>query len=230
MKKVAFIIFIIAIFLCSCSRKDDTKYPEFSKTKWGMSMDQTLNAYEITEKDTSYYKEGILFIIKGYELFGEKTSEIQFIYKDFKSGNPVLCAVQAAYPESTDMNNVLKKMQKAYGKTVSDIIIYGQFKIFDDKIPEKRHTESEHLKLWASSSVIQSISEKERENYRDRWINYQPGLNDENWDTFYQNARMVTVVWSDDDEFSSLKENTLAFNAYNLVVYNEIKSQLYDQK
>jgi hypothetical protein len=229
MKKVAFIMFIVTILLCSCSRKEDTDYPEFSRTKWGMSMDETLNAFGIMEKDTSYYKDGSVFTIKGYELFGEKTSEIIFNFIDLKNGNPVLCAVKATYPEITDMNYVLKKMQKAYGKTVSDITIYDLFQVFEDKIPEKRYTESEHLKLWASRSVIQSIPDKELENYRDRWENYQTGLNDENWDTFSQNARMVTVVWSDNGEFPSLKKNSLAFNAFNLVVYNEIKSQLSDQ-
>ena len=228
-KKVVFIIFIVAILLYSCGTKGDTDYPEFLKTKWGMSMEETLNAYEITEKDTSYYKDGTMFNIQGYELFGEKTSEIQFIFKDFKNGKPVLYTVLAAYPESTDMNHVLKKMQKAYGKTVSDITINGQFQITQDKIPEKRLTESEHLKLWASKSVIQSIPGKESDNYRERWKDYQPGLNEENWDTFHQNARLVTVVWSDDEELSSFTKNIIAFNAYNLVVYNEIKSQLSDQ-
>lgn len=230
MKKIIFIIFLAAILLCSCSRKKDGDYPEFPKTKWGMSMDETLNTYGISEKETSYYNEGSVFSIKGYELFGEKTSEIIFNFIDLKNGNPVLCSVKATYPESTNMDNVLKKMKKAYGKTVSNISIYDLFQVFEDKIPEKKYTESEHLKLWAGRSVKEFISEKEKENYRDQWETYQPGLNDENWDTFSQNARMVTVVWSDNGEFPSLEKKSLAFNAYNLVVYNELKKQLYNQE
>jgi len=228
MKKIAFIIFIASILLCSCSRKEDSDYLEFPKTKWGMSMEETLNAYGITEKNTSYYDEGSTFIIDGYELFGEKTSKITFNFIDLKNGKPILCAVRATYPDSADMNQVLKKMQKAYGKMVPDIHLYSLFQVLDDELPERKYTESEHLKLWGSKSVIQSIPEKERESYRDRWKNYQPGLKDENWDAFSQNARMVTAIWSDNGEFPTLEKNALDFNAFNLVLYKEIKGQLSD--
>ncbi|HCA70375.1 MAG TPA: hypothetical protein DEP17_08285, partial [Lachnospiraceae bacterium] len=123
---------------------------------------------------------------------------------------------------------VLKKMQKAYGRTIPVVHIYSLFQTLGDELPEREYTESEHLKLWANKSIIQFIPEKERENFRDRWKNYQPGLKDENWDAFSQNAKMVTVVWTDDGSPSNEK-NILDFNAFNLVVYNEIKSQLSDQ-
>lgn len=46
---------------------------------------------------------------------------------------------------------------------------------------------------------------------------------------FSQNAKMVTVVWSDNGEFPSLEKHALDFNGYNLVVFNEINSQLSEQ-
>lgn len=121
MKKVVFIIFFVVTLLCSCSKNTHSAYLEFPKTKWGMSMNETLNSYGITKNNTSYYKEDFVFTLKGHELFGENTSEIIFNFIDLKTGKPVLCDVKVSYPENTDMTNVLKKMQEAYGKTVSDI-------------------------------------------------------------------------------------------------------------
>lgn len=231
MKKIIFLILLVAIFLCSCSSKKDIDYLEFPKTKWGMTMDEALNAYGITEKDgLDYYEEGSVFVIKDYKLFDEKTSKITFNFIDLKDGNPVLCAVNVTYPENTDMSKVLKKMQKAYGEMISDISIYDLYQVHDDIMTDKKYSESEHLKLWADKSVIELIPENEINNYRDEWKNYQPRLSDENWDIFSKNARMVTVVWSNDGEFPSLEKNSLSFNAYNLVVYNELKSRLSHQE
>ncbi len=231
MKKVLLILFLLAqILLCSCSKKADSNYPEFPKTKWGMSMNETLDAYKISKKDTSYYEEGLGFTLKGYKLFGEKTSEIIFSFIDLKDGNPVLCAVNVTYPDNTDMINVLKKMQKKYGKTISAVTIYDLYQAIETKIPVRDYTESEHLKFWADEPVIKYLPEKENEIYRDHWKPYQPGLNAETWDTFTQNARMVTVVWSDNGEFPSLEKNSLTFKAYNLIVYNFLKNRLSNQK
>jgi hypothetical protein len=55
----------------------DSDFLEFSKTNWGMSMAETLDAYGISEKDTTDYIEGSAFTINGYQLFGEKTSKIK---------------------------------------------------------------------------------------------------------------------------------------------------------
>ena len=193
-------------------------------------MMETLKACGITKKDTDYYKEGSVFTLKDYELFGEKTSLIIFNFIDLRDGNPVLCMVNVTYPDSTDMSKIFKKMQKKYGKTISTVTIYDLYQAIETKIPVRDFTESEHLKFWADEPVIKYLPEKENENYRDHWEPYQPGLNAETWDTFTQNARMVTVVWSDNGEFPSLEKNSLTFKAYNLIVYNSLKNRLSNQK
>ncbi|GKX27530.1 hypothetical protein SH1V18_00100 [Vallitalea longa] len=230
MKKVAFIIFTTVILFCSCSKKADSDYKEFPKTNWGMSITETLNAYEISKKDTINYRENYSFTIEGYELFGEKTSMILFNFIYFEKENPKLCAVRVNYPESADMNNVLKEMKKEYGETVSNISNYYLFGAFENKLPVYKYTESDHLKLWANKkSVIESIPENQHVDYRNLWKNYQTSLRDDNWDTFSQNANMVTVVWSDNGEFPARENYALDFYAYNLVVFNEINRQLTNQ-
>lgn len=231
MSKFTFIIVVAIIFLCSCSKRADSSYPEFPNTKWGMTMSEVLNAYGITEKDTSYYDDNNAFSIKGYELFGEKTSEIIFDFINLKQGDSKLCSISVTYPDNADMNSVLKKMKNLYGDTVPEISIYDLFQIFEDKLNVRKYSAADHLKLWASKkSVLESIPNKGNGQYKDIWKNYQTSLSDENWDTFSQNAKMVTIVWSDNGEFPSTGKNTLNFNGYNLVVYNEIKSKLSIQQ
>lgn len=196
-----------------------------------MTMSEVLNAYEITEKDTSYYDDNNAFSIKGYELFGEKTSEIIFDFINLKQGDSKLCSISVTYPDNADMNSVLKKMKNLYGDTVPEISIYDLFQIFEDKLNVRKYSATDHLKLWANKkSVLESIPNKGNGQYKDIWKNYQTSLSDENWDTFSQNAKMVTIVWSDNGEFPSIEKNTLNFNGYNLVVYNEIKSKLSIQQ
>lgn len=231
MKKVIFVLIIAVLLLCSCNSKENSENLEFLNTKWGMSMVETLDAYGVTEKDTSYYKEGSAFIIKDKDLYGEKTSEIIFNFVNFDAESSKLCAVSVIYPDNADMDKIYKEMKKEYGKTVSNISIYNLFTPFEDTLSEKKYSESAHLKLWASNkSIFQSISEQERESYCDLWKNYQTALNDENWNTFSQTAKMATVIWTDNAEINSIDKNSLEFNGYNLLVYDEIKNQLSNQK
>lgn len=231
MKKVVFVIFASVILLCSCSKNTQSDYLEFPKTKWGMSMAETLDAYGISEKDTCYYDEDYIFGLEGYQIFGEKTSIIFFNYIYFEKGKNKLCNIEVNYPESADMNNVLKEIKKAYGETVSEVTNYSSYQIFEGRIPKREFSESDHLKCWANKkSVSQSIPENQLADYCNVWKNYQSGLNDDNWDTFSQNAKLVTLVWSDNGEAPSPEDNAVDFNAYNLVVFDEIKSQLSDQQ
>lgn len=232
MKKMIFIILpIVAVLLALLflfSNKEDMHGLEFPKTAWGISAEEVLDSYGISQEDVSRSQEvgrGSMFTIEDKELFGEKTSEINFQFLDFgDNGNMGLCYVRVTYPEDADMDHVLEKMQEVYGKTVSDVSIYEQNSALgNETIHAKDYTESELLKIWADRCIADFISEKESESYRNLWTFFQPGLNEENWDAFRETARMVTVLWNIEDW------RTLEFNAYNLCVYNELKSQLSGQ-
>lgn len=226
MKKTVFLIFVllISLSLFSCSKKEGTDSLEFPKTIWGMSPDDVLDSYGITKEGTSSYNEagrGIAFRIDGYSLFGEESSYIIFNFIDFAdNGTRSLCNVRAFYPESADMEHVLAEMKKAYGQTVPSVISYDLYQMYDE-LQERSYTESEQLKIWAKSPVIDMIPENELEDYGVLWEFFQPRLKEDNWTDFFQNARTVTVIWQDKEEGKSLD-----FNAYNLLVYNELKSRL----
>lgn len=229
-KKRIFIIFLIVailllLILFLFVRKEAVHDLEFPKTAWGISAEEVFDSYGISQADVSRSQEagrGSMFTIEGKELFGEKTSEINFQFLDFgDNGDMGLCYVRVIYPEGADMNHVLEKMREVYGKTVSDVSIYEQNSALgNETIHAKDYRESDVLKIWSDKCIADFISDKESESYRNLWAFFQPGLNEENWGEFCETARMVTVLWNNDDW------KTLEFNAYNLCVYNELKNQL----
>jgi hypothetical protein len=194
-----------------------------------MSMVDVLKAYGITKDDTINYDEDNAFGIKGYKLFGEETDIIMFSFLNFEKGKPKLVAVKVTYPEGSDMNKVLKEMKKLYGDTVSDISIFDTF-LMTDELKERKFTESEHLALWVSEkSILQTISGKNSEDYKELWKKYKYGLKEDTWDIFSKNSKLVTVAWTDNGEYPSKSKYALDFDAFNLVASNEIKNQLSDQ-
>lgn len=228
--RIFLILFISVILLSGCSKGTEYAVFQFPDTKWGMSMTEVMKAYKVSEKETSYYDKDNTFFIPGRELFGVKTKNIEFYFINFTKGDPKLCAVRVTYPDTADMKQLQKNMQKTYGGTVSDISIYGLFQIFDDSLPVRNYSETDHLKLWSGKTVSELIPADENTEYRDIWKKYQPGLKDDNWISFIQDANPETVVWSDNGEFPALKKNALYFHGYNFVVYQEIKNQISGQK
>lgn len=232
MKKVisaSLMCFFVILLLFTCSQRKNTEVLEFPNTPWGISADEVFDLYGITKADTTLYDEmsrSIVFTIDGFEAFGEKTSKILFNFGDFAgNGEKGLCRVRVSYPEGTDMNKILKKLENMYGENVSDVVVYSKLSVFgNDKLSENRYQESEEVKLWADRFLADMIPEDEAEYYERGWEIFQDELTRENWDEFSQNARMVTVIWSIEED-----RNTLDFDAYNLGVYTALKSQQEEQ-
>lgn len=231
MKRTVLIMFLIILLslLCACHKTENPDNLEFPKTTWDMNMEEVLDSYGITKKDTNFYRESSKapsFMIEGYKVFGKEATQIVFNFIDLENNeNEVLCMVKVIYPENTDMNHVLEEMKKTYLDTVSEISLYDLFQPLEDSITEIKYQDSENTKLWAGSPIAELIPEKESEAYRDLWIDFQPNLNADNWDMFSQNARTVAVVWSHEEDM-----NMLSFYAYNLAVYNHLNSQLSEQQ
>lgn len=228
MKNFVIILVFVTLLLCSCGTSKNTAYLEFPQTTWGMSAQEVLDAYGITKEDTAAYEEGernTYFMLKDQELFGEKTANIAFNFLDLGSGRQELCAVRVFYAEDADMNKVLAKMEKTYGDTIPELTSYFLLSPLGDGIlTPSEYTESEHLKLWGSSTLKETISEEEMQNYAPLWEEHQPGLDADSWQEFSENVRLVHVTWNDDERPG------LDFDAYNLAVYNELTRQLSEQQ
>lgn len=223
-------IVIVAFVICGCnntSEKQNSKNSrlEINDITWGMTVEDTLDAFNATRETASSFYENstgaVAQIENGYEMFGEKTEQIILQFLDFKKGNGIkkLCQVDIVYPENADMKSVLNKMKEAYGDTENKITIYGMFQaLSDEQLPQYDYQESDNLKLWGDSP-IESIIPKENFEEKEKW----PG--------FSKNARLTTAVYaSEKNAYPSFQKNGVSFNAYNLLVLEEIKSQISKQE
>ena len=236
-------IVIVAFVICGCnntSEKQNSKNSrlEINDITWGMTVEDTLDAFNATRETASSFYENstgaVAQIENGYEMFGEKTEQIILQFLDFKKGNGIkkLCQVDIVYPENADMKNVLNKMKEAYGDTENKITIYGMFQaLSDEQLPQYDYQESDNLKLWGDSPIESIIPKENHEEYEVLWEGFQPGLNKEKWSEFSKNARLATAVYaSEKNAYPSFKKNGVSFNAYNLLVLEEIKSQISKQE
>lgn len=231
MKKRVFattLFLVLIIILCSCGGKEGDGSLEFPKTKWGMTRAEVLEAYGIEREDTSEWMDsvyGTSFAVEGQKLFGEETGRIRFEFLDIGSGTKQLCVVSVEYPDDADMDRVLKNMRKEYGDTVSEITMYQPMTVIPGILAKEHVAESETMKVWGSAFVNQEIPEEHFADYRTLWSGPFPlDVNEENWGEFYEKSRLAGVLWSDDGGVPGA-ENALYFNAYNLMVYNQMKGE-----
>lgn len=113
------------------------------------------------------------------------------------------------------------------GKPAEKISRYGLFQaLSDEQLPREDYIEAENLKLWAAPVLEEVISEEESEAYQILWEDLQPGLNEENWQEFSETASLVTVVCASGEQaFPKFDKNGVSLDAYNLIVYQELKER-----
>ena len=96
-KKLIVTILFTAFLLTACGTTKESKRMEVPKTTWGMTVEEALDAYEITAEEADSYEEGersAFFTITDYELFGEEASKIYFNFIDVQdNGENRLCDV-----------------------------------------------------------------------------------------------------------------------------------------
>lgn len=162
-KKLSIVIFIAAIFLCSCENKQENSSLNFPKTTWEMGMDEVMGAWGAEKEDTRHFETdelGTMFTLEGRELFGEKTELINFQFYDFAgSGTQEFCYVQVTYPDDNDMDHVLEEMKKVYGEPQEGIISYLPYVILET-LQEFQPKDPDKVKSWALDRVA-DLSEKE---------------------------------------------------------------------
>ncbi|MCI8966717.1 MAG: hypothetical protein HFH75_03885 [Lachnospiraceae bacterium] len=221
MKKYGIITFLIALVLCSCAPNKVNEKLEFPKTTWDMSMDEVMEAWELSEEDLADFERDDIIFIEGYELFGEKTESINFQYYDFgDDGTKELAQVFVIYPQDADMDHVSEEMRKVYGEPDPDMDFYYAYSALESlSVYETKEPGS--VTNWGLGSAGDLIPADEQEYYREQWALYQSGLNEENWDDFIQNSRLVRISLLTDGGW-----NRVEFNQANQLIYQTIKANL----
>lgn len=248
MKKIfsVFVILLTALLFGACSdAKSDNSDLNFPKLNWGMSREEVMEASGIAEEDMQGYGDEMqysaVYIVEGYEVFGETSDNTRFEMLDLGSGTKGLTAVTVEYPDSADMDHVLGEMKKAYGDTVPEVIRYDMMNMLqvEDSLPEVVYEESDNVKIWAGNSISEIIPQGQEDAYKKLWqekpyssatIPFQVGLSDDTWGEFSKNAKMVMVLWLKDGQEIFGSGNKLYFYALTQNVYNEITRRIAEQK
>ncbi len=227
-KKLPIIVFIAAIVLCACGKKQEDNSLNFPKTTWEMGMDEVMSAWGAKKEDTKHFKSddlGSMFTLEGQELFGEQTELINFQFYDFAGGGTQeFCYVQVTYPDDADMDQVLTEMKKAYGEPHEGITFYIPYMILEE-LKEFQPEDPDKIKSWALDRVSDLIDKEKLADYQKPWEAFQQGIDQDHWDTFINNTWTVRVSWITDAEW-----NRLEFDATGMKIYHTIHNQLNMQE
>lgn len=202
-----------ALLLCSCNGAKNEHF-ELENTPWGMTMEETMEAYQVERDDLDDIQEGTYgsaFVLRdGREIFGAKTDHISFNFMDMTVSGKTqkLHRIDVMYPDDTDMNEVRKNMEQSFGKTtdkVTDFDMIGT--LLDSDMQRYDYEADEHLALWADKKVSDVIPKGQEEE-------------------FSENASLVYVYGSDNADNAPIGDKRIRIDATNWVIYNTIKEEL----
>lgn len=232
-KLICFMALITFCAFSGCSESSQNENIELEDAPWGITMEDVFETYGVNKdtvenlienKNDSYFA-----LENGQEIFGEKTSQIYFSFVDASfSGKPQkLYEIRVVYPDDANMENVLKKMEKDFGKTtVPNITLYPYYSI----IPSV-YEENENAVYWTSQSIKEAVPKENAEEYKRMWENFQQGLNAENWDEFSEKSHLTYGIYAGGkDAVPMFEKNGICLFAGNLILHNAIMEQLETEK
>lgn len=158
-------------------------------------------------------------VYEGQELFGKKQYDLDDSLLRLADQHR-LAEVIATYPADTDMGQVLEKMKKMYGDTISEITLYEVY----TAMPPKEYTDSEQVKIWAADPVASVIPAEESDSYRDGWKQYIKDIDEQEWaewGRFSSDARMQWILWLDEKD-----NQKLMFMGVNAGIYQTLQEQI----
>lgn len=222
----------VALLLCSCNKVKNEHF-ELENTPWGMTMEETMEAYQVERDDLDDIQEGTYgsaFMLRdGREIFGAKTDHITFAFLDMTVSGKTqkLHRIDVMYPDNTDMSEVLKNMEQSFGKTtdkVTDFDMTGT--LLDSDMQRYDYEADEHLTLWADKKVSDVIPKGQEEEYEKLWEIPMTRLSEDKWEEFSENASLVYIYCSDNADDAPIGDKRIRIDATNWVIYNTIKEQL----
>ncbi len=229
-KKISCLAFLVVFSILSgCSQSENI---ELKDMPWGITMEEVLETCGV-DKDTvtnltENENDSYFTLENGQELFGEKTSQISFSFVDasFSGKSKKLYEIRAVYPDDADMENVLKKMKKDFGKTVPNITLYPLH-----SMTASEYEENENAAYWTSKSVKEAVPKENAEEYEKMWENFQQGLTSENWKEFSEKSHLTYGIYAGGkDAVPMFEKNGVCLFAGNLVLHNAIMEQLETEK
>lgn len=209
-------------------------YFELENTPWGMTLDETLKAYDTDRSSVAKLQEathGSSFAIEdGREMFGAKTTMILFNFLDttVSGGEQKLCLIDIVYPDDTDMRPVVEAMKQSFGEPAKKASYYAlSSPLSDDTVPKTDYETNEQLTLWTGQTVAEAVPETLASEYEKQWETPAAWLTPDRWDDFANSASLVTVFCSDNASGAPVYgKKAIRLDAVNLAIYNAVTDQL----
>lgn len=233
------ILLLSMVFLCACTKsekKAQAENLEFPGLSWDMTPEDVLKTFQTSKEDTELYEENDLttsFGITDIDVFGQQAERVFFYFIDYASLGKMpqqealkqrLCRIMAYYPQDADLTPVKEKIEQAYGATVSEYYPFSSTMISENNwtMNQEPLKESESLQYWGSGILGDVLSESDSETDLTYWKNCRRGLNEENWEFFKDHARMVSVIFSEQE----LEQGKgVEWDAHNFAVYQVLNKQ-----
>lgn len=210
---------------------------KFPGTNWNMNMDDVRTACGFENADdlqVSSDNYAPSFLVSDREVFGETAETLAFSFINLKSitqdsskptvsGEEVLSSVMVIYPADADMEKVRQELDSLYGESsLNEVTVFSLYSPLDlDTLSSQKKESSDTTSLWGTAVLSTEIDDEDKAFFQEKWPMFQPGLTSEKWEFFSDEARFVTLVCEEGDDFS-----TVQFYAYNLNVYNELSAQI----
>lgn len=227
-----FLVGMLFFPLYSCSQNKNEHF-ELENTPWGITMEETMEAYQVERDDLDDIQEGTYgsaFMLRdGREIFGAKTDYVSFNFLDMTVSGKTqkLHRIDVMYPDDTDMSEVRKNIKQSFGKTtdkVTDFDMIGT--LLDSDMRRYDYEANEHLTLWADKKVSDVIPKEQEEEYEKLWEIPMTRLSEDKWEEFSENASLVYVYCSDNADDAPIGDKRIRIDATNWVIYNTIKEEL----
>lgn len=239
MKKRCCYILPAVLLLCACSQAGAAT-PEFPKTQWGTSEQEVMEAWGVTQDEVQDYGaqgRASSFAVADCTVFGAQAENVTFSFINLAldesgdigqfdeaamAGQEVLAGVSVLYPAGTDTEKVVAELTEQYGEPLPELTLYPLYNALGSGMPAEEKQTSDTQWLWGGATVESQLSGQDADLYRQNWPTYRPDMAaEQDWEQFAQNARVVTVVASLDEEGLLVQ-----FDAYDLAVYRELAARL----
>lgn len=243
MKKRYCYVLPFVLLLCSCSQAGSTSTLNFPKTHWDMNAEEVMAAWDVTQDEVQNYSSdgrAIFFSLTDCDVFGAQADTVSFSFinlaldesRDIQqfdeaamAGKEVLASVYVQYPEGTDTEKIVSELKVQYGEPLSELTLFPMFNPLGTEMAAEEVKASDTRLLWGSDTVESWLNGKDASFFQENWTIYRTDMaTEQDWDQFYQNGRMVTVVCTLDEGAPLIQ-----FDAYDLAVYQELAAQLDSQ-
>ena len=217
----AVLLLVLTLSFVSCQSSEENTYLEYGQVKWGMMPEEVLELLEVSSENivTQDVAENVeYYLLENIEFGGEKTSQLALNFMD-TAGAVGLVEIYAYYPENTDMEKVKKEMKRIYGDSIPEVYEYGRSSISPEQIQEDVIKESETVKVWGGPKLSQVLEEEAFSQYRELRFPSPMEMQEETWERFRENARLVTGEWVN---LPGEGGKAVHFDGYNLAVYKKV--------